>query len=554
MRSEAIKQGPERAPHRSLLRALGLGDQELGQPFVGVINSYNEIVPGHAHLDRIAAAVKAGVRAAGGVPFEASTISVCDGLAMNHAGMRYSLASRELIADSVEILAQAHAFDALVLIASCDKIVPGMLMAAARLDIPALLVAGGPMLAGLVGGQSADLNAAFMAVGAHARGAISAEELAAVERTCCPGCGSCAGMFTANTMNCLAEVLGLALPGNGTIPAVSASRLRLATAAGRRILGLLAEGVTPRRVLTRAALRNAVTVDMALGGSSNSVLHLLAIAHEAGVPLTLEEIDALSRATPQVCKLSPSGSHHVEDLDRAGGIRALMAQLARDGRLDTQALTVGGPLGDVLAGAAVADSTVIHPPSSAYAPTGGLAILSGNLAPGGAVVKAGAVSPRMLRHSGPARIFESEEEATQAILAGRFQSGDVLVIRNEGPKGGPGMREMLTPTSLISGMGVDDQVALITDGRFSGATRGAAIGHISPEAAERGPIAALRDGDLIRIDIPRRRLDVELPEAELAARLAQLPAWEPRVLGGYLRRYAALVTSAGSGAVFREPQ
>ncbi len=552
MRSDAIKQGPERAPHRSLLRALGLTDQDLERPFVGVINSYNEIVPGHARLDRLATAVKQGVRAAGGVPFEASTVSVCDGVAMNHAGMRYSLASRELIADSVEILAQAHAFDALVLIASCDKVVPGMLMAAARLDIPALMVAGGPMLAGRLGDRTVDLNAAFMGVGAHARGAISAEELDAIERACCPGCGSCAGMFTANTMNCLTEALGLALPGNGTIPAVAGARLRLAEQAGRRAVALIESGPTPRAVLTASALRNALTVDMALGGSSNSVLHLLAIAHEAHVPLTLEEVDALGRMVPQVCKLSPAGGHYVEDLDRAGGIRALMAQLARAGHLDGEAMTVSGPLAGLLEGAAVADPTVIRPLSEPYAPTGGLAILFGNLAPGGAVVKAGAVSPRMQRHAGPARIFESEEEATRAILAGNFAVGDVLVIRNEGPKGGPGMREMLTPTSLLSGMGVDDRVALITDGRFSGATRGAAIGHISPEAAERGPIAGLRDGDRVLIDIPGRRLAVELSEAELAARLAQLPAWEPRIRDGYLRRYAALVTSAGSGAVFRE--
>ena len=551
MRSRAVKQGPERAPHRSLLRALGCSDQELQQPFIGVINSYNEIVPGHAHLDRLATAVKDGVRAAGGVPFEASTISVCDGIAMNHAGMRYSLASRELIADSVETLAQAHAFDGLVLIASCDKIVPGMLMAAARLDIPAIIVAGGPMLAGRMGGQSLDLNSIFMAVGAHVRGQISAAELEAIERTCCPGCGSCAGMFTANTMNCLTEALGMALPGNGTVPAVAAGRLALARRTGERVMGLLASGTTPRQILAPAAFTNAITVDMALGGSSNTVLHLLAIAHEAGVALSLQEIDALSRTTPQVCKLSPAGSHHVEDLYYAGGIQALMAGLARDGRLDTQVLTVAGPLDSLLEGVRVVDPAVIHPLSAPYAPTGGLAILFGNLAPGGAVVKSGAVSPRMQQHRGPARVYESEEEATRAILAGDFSRGDVLVIRNEGPKGGPGMREMLTPTSLLSGMGVDDQVALITDGRFSGATRGAAIGHISPEAAERGPIAALRDGDTIQIDIPNRRLDVELPDAELASRLARLPTWEPRVSGGYLWRYASLVTSAGSGAVFR---
>lgn len=551
MRSDAIKRGPERAPHRSLLRALGCSDEEMARPFVGVINSYNEILPGHVHLPRVAEAVKAGVRAAGGTPFEASTISICDGLAMNHAGMRYSLASRELIADSVESLALAHAFDALVLIASCDKIVPGMLMAAARLDLPTVMVAGGPMLAGRLGDRILDLNSAFMAVGAHARGQITDAELDAIERACCPGCGSCAGMFTANTMNCLTEALGMGLPGNGTVPAVSAARLSLAERAGARVMDLLAEGITARQVLTPAAFHNAITVDMALGGSSNTVLHLMAIANEAGVDLSLQEIDAIGRRTPQLCKISPSGSHHVEDLDRAGGIPALMGELARGGHLDLSALTVSGRLSQVIERAQVTDAAVIHPLADAYAPTGGLAILSGSLAPDGAVVKAAAVAPSMLQHRGPARVFDSEEEATQAILAGRFTAGEVLVIRYEGPRGGPGMREMLTPTSLLSGMGADGQVALITDGRFSGATRGAAIGHISPEAAERGPIAALRDGDIIHIDIPNRRLDVDLSAAELAERLAQLPAWQPRIRTGYLRRYAEAVTSAGSGAVLR---
>jgi len=523
----------------------------MARPFVGVINSYNEILPGHVHLPRVAEAVKAGVRAAGGTPFEASTISICDGLAMNHAGMRYSLASRELIADSVESLALAHAFDALVLIASCDKIVPGMLMAAARLDLPTVMVAGGPMLAGRLGDRILDLNSAFMAVGAHARGQITDAELDAIERACCPGCGSCAGMFTANTMNCLTEALGMGLPGNGTVPAVSAARLSLAERAGARVMDLLAEGITARQVLTPAAFHNAITVDMALGGSSNTVLHLMAIANEAGVDLSLQEIDAIGRRTPQLCKISPSGSHHVEDLDRAGGIPALMGELARGGHLDLSALTVSGRLSQVIERAQVTDAAVIHPLADAYAPTGGLAILSGSLAPDGAVVKAAAVAPSMLQHRGPARVFDSEEEATQAILAGRFTAGEVLVIRYEGPRGGPGMREMLTPTSLLSGMGADGQVALITDGRFSGATRGAAIGHISPEAAERGPIAALRDGDIIHIDIPNRRLDVDLSAAELAERLAQLPAWQPRIRTGYLRRYAEAVTSAGSGAVLR---
>ena len=551
MKSRALKQGLERAPHRSLLRAVGCTDREMSQPFVGVINSFNEIVPGHAHLRQIAAAAKAGIRMAGGTPFECSTISVCDGLAMNNPGMRYSLPSRELIADSVEVMAQAHAFDALVFIPNCDKIVPGMLMAAARLNLPAIFISGGPMLAGEFEGERVDLSDMFNAVGMVAREEISREHLERLERAACPGCGSCAGMFTANTMNCLTEALGMALPGNGTIPAVEAHRIRLAKEAGLKVMELLEKDIRPLDILTPAAFSNAFTVDMALGGSTNSILHLLAIAHEAGIDFPLVRLNDFSARTPHLCKMSPAGKHHIEDLDRAGGIPAVMGELMAAGLLEDKALTVTGrTLGENLAEAQVLDRRVIRPIDDPYSPTGGLAILFGNLAPEGAVVKQAAVSPQMMVHRGPARVFDSEEEATEAIMRGRFQAGEVLVIRYEGPKGGPGMREMLTPTSLLTGMGMDDKVALLTDGRFSGATRGAAIGHISPEAAERGPIAAVQDGDVIEIDIPRRALNLEVSEEEIERRLASLPPWEPRVRSGYLRRYAERVTSASTGAVF----
>ena len=554
MQSDALKRGPERAPHRSLLRALGCTDGEMDRPFVGIINSYSEIIPGHVHLRQIADAVKAGVRMAGGTPFECNTIGVCDGLAMNHPGMKYSLASRELIADSVEVLAQAHAFDALVLIPNCDKVIPGMLMAAARLNVPTILVNGGPMLAGHLDGQAVDLADVFMAVGAVARGEMSEAELGRLEQVACPGCGSCAGMFTANTMNCLTEALGMGLPGQGTLPAVHAGRLVLAKQAGMQIMDLLARDLRPRDILTRAAFRNAFAVDMALGGSTNSVLHLLAIAHEAGVNIPLREINEYSATTPHLCRMSPAaGGHHLEDLHRAGGVPAVMQRLWEGGLLDGTALTVTGQtLAENLATVTVSDDTVIRPLDAPYAPTGGLAILFGNLAPDGAVVKQAVVAPEMRQHLGPARVFESEEAATAAILARQFEPGDVLVIRYEGPKGGPGMREMLTPTSLLSGMGLDDRVALLTDGRFSGATRGAAIGHISPEAAERGTLAVVRDGDRIQIDIPNHLLQVQLSDAEIARRLAELPAWEPAVKSGYLRRYAQVVTSASTGAVFKD--
>lgn len=552
MKSEALKQGIERAPHRSLLRAVGCTEREMGQPFVGIINSFNEVIPGHTNLRHVAAAAAAGVRMAGGTPFECSTISVCDGLAMNHVGMKYSLPSRELIADSVEIMAQAHAFDALVLIPNCDKIIPGMLMAAARLNIPSLLISGGPMLAGQLDGEYVDLSDVFKAVGATARGEMSEAELQRLERAACPGCGSCAGMFTANTMNCLTEALGMGLPGNGTIPAISAQRISLAKEAGMQVMELLEKDIRPLDILTRAAFSNAFTVDMALGGSTNSILHLLAVAHEAGVDFPLTKLNDFSARTPHLCKMSPAGKHHIEDLDRAGGIPAVMGRLMGAGLLDDGALTVTGhSLGENLVGAAVLNPGVIRPLSDPYSPTGGLALLFGNLAPEGSVVKRAAVAPEMLTHRGPARVFDSEEEATAAIMAGDFQKGDVIVVRYEGPRGGPGMREMLTPTSLLTGMGMDGEVALLTDGRFSGATQGAAIGHISPEAAAGGLLAIVRDGDPVAIDIPAHSLNLELSEEEIKSRVAKLPPWQPKVNSGYLKRYAEVVTSASTGAVFR---
>ena len=555
MKSDVLKRGIERAPHRSLLRALGCTDREIEQPFIGVISSYNEAIPGHQGLRPIADAAKGGVRMAGGTPFEINTIGVCDGLAMNHLGMKYSLASRELIADSVEVVVRAHAFDGLVLIPNCDKIVPGMLMAAARVDLPAIVVSGGPMLAGRLDGRPVDLSDVFVAVGAVARGEMTAAELDRLERAACPGCGSCAGMFTANTMNCLTEALGMGLPGNGTVPAVHAARLALARQAGMQVMHLVAHDLRPRAILTGAAFQNAFRVDMALGGSTNSVLHLLAIAHEAGVPIELSGLNALSATTPHLCRLSPAvGGHHIEDLDRAGGVPGVMRRLLDSRLLDGDARTVTGrTLAEDLASVEVCDVNVIRPLAAPYSPVGGLALLFGNLAPDGAVVKQAVVAPEMRRHSGPARVFDSEESATAAIINGAFQEGDVIVIRYEGPRGGPGMREMLTPTSLLSGMGLDARVALLTDGRFSGATRGAAIGHISPEAAARGPLAAVRDGDLITIDLPNHRLTLELPADEIAARLAALPPWLPQGQRGYLRRYADAVTSASAGAVFHEP-
>jgi dihydroxy-acid dehydratase len=552
MKSDTVKRGVERAPHRALLHALGWRRADIDKPLIGIVNSFTEIVPGHIHLNQLAQAAKAGVWSAGGVPFELNTIAVCDGIAMNHPGMKYSLPSRELIADSVETMAEAHAFDGLVFIPNCDKITPGMLMAAVRLNLPAIFVSGGPMLAGRreVNGkeEKVDVNTLFEAVGMVAAGKMKAEELEELEELACPGCGSCAGMFTANTMNCLTEALGMGLPGNGTIPAVDARRLQLAQKAGQQVMKLLADNIRPRDIITREAIHNAFSVDMALGGSTNSVLHLMAIAHEAGVEFPLTKVNEINQRTPHLSRLRPSGEYHVEDLDRAGGISAVMKEL--EGLLNLKAKTVSGKtVAGVIADAHNRDKEVIRPIAHAHSPIGGIAVLFGNLAPEGAVVKRAAVAEEMMFHQGTARVFNSEEEATKAIMNKRIKSSEVIVIRYEGPKGGPGMREMLTPTSILSGMGLDKEVALITDGRFSGATRGAAIGHVSPEAASRGPIAALKDGDIIKIDIAHNRLDVELTDKEMDERLSKLVEFKPRVTSGYLRRYAERVSSASAGAV-----
>lgn len=549
MRSDLVKHGLERAPHRSLFRAMGYTDEELNRPIIGVANALSSIVPGHIHLDKIGAAVEAGIRMAGGTPVTFGTIGVCDGIAMGHGGMRYSLASRELIADSVEVMAEAHALDGLVLIPNCDKIVPGMLMAAARVNIPSILISGGPMQAGRYRGEAIDLNTVFEGIGAVQAGKMTYTELREIEEAACPGCGSCAGMFTANSMNCIAEVLGLALPGNGTISAVSGARIRLAKATGMQIVRLVEEGLKPREILTLAAFRNALAVDMALGCSTNTVLHLPAIANEAGLKLSLELVNDISEVTPQLCHLRPGGEHHVQDLDEAGGILAVIQELAAVGLLDPKVPTVTlKTLGDNIRGARRHRPDVIRSVGEPFALKGGLAVLWGNLAPQGAVVKQAAVRGEMLTHTGPARVFDGEEAAVDAILHQRIRPGDIIVIRYEGPKGGPGMREMLTPTSAVVGMGLDDSVALLTDGRFSGATRGAAIGHISPEAAEGGPIALIREGDLIEINIPSHKIELLVSEAELNERRA---SWDPvvREVDGYLRRYAKLVTSAATGAV-----
>ncbi len=555
MRSKIMTHGLEKAPHRSLLYALGMTREEMNRPLVGVVNSHNEVVPGHIHLQTIADAVKAGVRMAGGTPMEFPVIGVCDGLAMNHEGMRFSLPSREIIADSIEIMATAHPFDALVLVPNCDKVVPGMLMAMLRLNIPAVIVSGGPMFAGRRSdGSKVDLISVFEGVGRVKRGDMSEEELEVLSRCACPGCGSCAGMFTANSMNCLSEAIGLALPGNGTVPSTAAERVRLAKNAGVQVMELLAQGIRPRDIVTPASVANAVAVDMALGCSTNTVLHLPAIFAEAGLELGLELFDSVSRKTPNLCKLSPAGEHRIEDLHHAGGIPAVMRSLADGGFLDTSVKTVTGlTLAENLErlDAKVLDNAVIRPLNEPYAQEGGIAILKGSLAPQGAVVKQSAVAPAMLRRTGPARVFDSEEAAVTAILGGEIKEGDVLVIRYEGPRGGPGMREMLTPTSAIAGMGLGESVALITDGRFSGGTRGAAIGHVSPEAAEGGPMALVQEGDLVRIDIPARVLDLEVPAEVLEERRK---AWVPVVKepkSPLLRRYMRLVTSAAQGAVWK---
>jgi len=553
VRSDEIKLGVQRAPHRSLLRALGVSDAEMERPFVGIANSFSEVVPGHMHLRQIVDAVKAGVRLAGGVPFEFGVPGICDGIAMNHEGMLYSLPSRELVADTVESMTVAHAFDALVLVPCCDKIIPGMLMAAVRLDVPAVMIGGGPMLAGRLEGRTVDLNTVFEGVGRHMAGTLDDAGLKAIECAACPTCGSCSGMFTANSMNCLAEVLGLALPGNGTIPAVYSERLRLAKEAGMRVMQVLADDLRPRAVVTDAAIGNALAVDSSVGCSTNTVLHLAAIATEAGLEFPLSRINEVAARVPHICKLAPYGEHHLEDLYQAGGIQALMKRLLDAGLIDGSAKTVAAATqADAVASARVLDDEVIRPLERPYHPTGGLAVLFGNLAPLGAVVKEAAVADEMLRHSGPAQVFESEADAVKAIAADEIRRGGVVVIRNCGPKGAPGMPEMLTPTSALAGRGMSGEVALITDGRFSGATRGAAIGHAAPEAQSGGPIGLVAEGDTISIDIPARTLTLEVAEEELARREAAKPPITPRAgVTGYLARYVKLVSGAEKGAVLR---
>ncbi|MDR2444363.1 MAG: dihydroxy-acid dehydratase [Spirochaetaceae bacterium] len=552
MKSDAVKKGLTRAPHRSLFKALGFIDEEFDKALIGIVHSESEIVPGHLHLGNIAKAAADGVRMAGGVPARFPVIGVCDGIAMGHEGMCYSLPTRELIADSIECMARAHQFDALVFIPNCDKIVPGMLMAAARLDLPAIFVSGGPMLAGRRDGKPLTLTNMFEAVGAAASGRMSETELRELEDIACPGCGSCSGMFTANSMNCVTEALGLALPGNGTCPAVMAERVRLAKKTGVRIVELLKDGIRPRTILTKRAFMNALTLDMALGCSTNTALHLPAIAHEAGFDLDFNLLNKVSAATPNLCHLSPAGPSAVEDLHAAGGIPAVFSELAKKDLLDLDAPTVYGKLADTVRGAVNKNTEVIRPIDDPFMETGGLAALWGNLAPDGCVVKQSAVAPSMLRHGGPARVFDGEDAAFDAIMSGKINAGDVVVIRYEGPRGGPGMKEMLGPTSALAGMGLDDKVALLTDGRFSGASRGAAIGHISPEAACGGPIAFLREGDTVSIDIPARRVNTLVSDAELAKRKAE---WTPppKALSGYMARYARLVGSASGGAVFSDP-
>ncbi len=548
-----MKKGLERAPHRSLFKAMGYTDEELERPLIGVVNSANEIIPGHIYLDLIAQDVKAGIRLAGGTPVEFPVIGVCDGIAMNHAGMKYSLASRELIADSIEIMATAHPFDALVFIPNCDKIVPGMLMAALRLNIPAIFISGGPMLAGRFQNRPTDLITVFEGVGAVKAKKMTAAELQQLEDCACPGCGSCSGMYTANSMNCVTEALGLGLPGNGTIPAVFAARHRRAKQAGMKILELLKKNVKPRDIATLAAFQNAIAVDMALGCSTNTVLHIPAVAHEAGITLDLNLFNTISEKTANICKLSPAGVHHIEDLDAAGGIQAVMKTIAKLGVIDEKCQTVSGKnVGANLKTARVLNEDVIRPLDNPYSPQGGIAVLRGNLAPDGAVVKQSAVASAMQVNEGRARVFDSEDKAITAILGGKIKSGDIVVIRYEGPKGGPGMREMLSPTSAIVGMGLDKSVALLTDGRFSGGTQGAAIGHISPEAAEGGPIALVKEGDIIAIDIPAKKLTLKVDEVELDKRRKALKPWTPTITTGYLARYAKMVTSASTGAVFKD--
>ena len=551
MRSDTVKRGVERAPHRALLKALGVTDRDLDKPFIAVVNSFTTVVPGHVHLNLVADAVKSGVTSAGGLPFEFNTVAICDGLAMGHEGMRYSLPSREIIADSIEVMVQAHRFDGMVMISNCDKVTPGMLMAAARLNIPAIVVTGGPMLSGVYRGRKVGTASMFEAVGKVAAGKMSEEELKTLEDVACPGCGSCNGMFTANTMACVTEALGMSPPGCATPSAVSASRLRIAKECGERVVELIGENLKPLDIMTLEAFENAIMVDMALGGSTNTVLHLSAIAMEAEVPLSLTLFDKLGRRVPHLCDMVPSGPYTMEDLDMAGGIPAVMMELSSLLHLDAITVT-GKTVRENIEQAVVLDANVIRPLTNPVHREGGIAILSGNLAPKRAVVKATAILPKMLVHRGPARVFNSEEESMKAILNNEIREGDVVVIRYEGPKGGPGMREMLSPTATIAGMGLSESVVLVTDGRFSGATRGPCIGHVSPEAAEGGPIAALKNGDVIEIDVPKRKLNVELSKEELRNRLKSWKPRRPKVRKGYLVRYSKLVQSADTGGVLRK--
>lgn len=552
MRSDSVKKGIERAPHRSLFKAIGYTDEELNRPIIGIVNSKNEIIPGHIHLDAIVDAVKAGVRMAGGTPMEFPTIGVCDGIAMGHQGMKYSLVTRELIADSIEATAMAHQFDALVMVPNCDKIVPGMLMAAARVNIPTIVISGGAMLPGNVDGKDVSLSTVFEAIGSYQAGKMTAEDVLEYEDNACPSCGSCSGMFTANSMNCLTEAIGMGLPGNGTIPAVYSKRIRLAKQAGMQIMDILAKDIKPKDIMTKEAFANALTVDMALGCSTNSMLHLPAIAHEAGVELNLEIANDISVKTPNLCKLSPAGNYHIVDLDKAGGVQVVMKELTKKDLLNTNLITVTGKtVAENLNNAVNMDEDVVRPVENPHSTTGGIAVLTGNIAPDGCVVKRSAVAKEMLQHKGPARVFDSEEEVQVAIMAGKINKGEVIVIRYEGPKGGPGMREMLSPTSALAGMGLDKEVALITDGRFSGATRGASIGHVSPEAAEGGPIALVEEGDIISIDMIEGSINLEVSDEIIEERRKNWQVPEAKVKTGYLARYAKLVTSASTGAVFK---
>ena len=554
MKSDSVKKGMQQAPHRSLFHALGMTEEEMERPLVGIVSSYNEIVPGHMNLDKIVQAVKMGVAMAGGTPVMVPAIAVCDGIAMGHIGMKYSLVTRDLIADSTECLAKAHAFDALVMVPNCDKNVPGLLMAAARINVPTVFVSGGPMLAGHVQGHKTSLSSMFEAVGAYTAGTMTEEEVREYECKACPTCGSCSGMYTANSMNCLTEVLGMGLQGNGTIPAVYSDRLKLAKHAGMQVMEMYRRNIKPSDIMTEAAFRNALTMDMALGCSTNSMLHLPAIAYEAGVELNVDIANELSAKTPNLCHLAPAGPTYIEDLNEAGGIYAVMKEISKLGLLNLDCMTVTGrTVGENIKNSVNLNPEVIRPVENPYSKTGGIAILKGNLAPDSAVVKRSAVAPEMLKHEGPARVFDCEEDAVAAIKGGKIVAGDVVVIRYEGPKGGPGMREMLNPTSVIAGMGLGSEVALITDGRFSGASRGASIGHVCPEAATGGPIALVEEGDIILIDINNNRLDVKVSDEEMAARKAKWQPRVPEVTTGYLARYAAMAALASKGAILEVP-